>query len=208
MLRFVLVCSVSLFLAACSQSGRDLDEPPVPMGDFRLGHNVVVAPKAVKGPLSREVSKDELTTALKTAIADRFDRYEGDRLYHFGVSVEGYVLAAPGVPLVYSPKSVMIINITVWDDAAGKKMVDEPEQLTVFETLSGETVISSGLTQSKEQQLENLTVNAAKQIELYLLRQRKEEGWFGEDLPEAAPQEQTLETAASDESADAAVPAE
>jgi len=180
MFRILMFCVFALGVAACSPSGDDLDEGPVPLGNFKLGHNIVVAPKVVKGPLSRDASEEELTQALKGAIGARVDRYEGSSLYHFGVSVEGYVLAAPGVPLVASPKSAMIIRVTVWDDAAGEKLNEEPEQMTVFETLSGETAIGSGLTQSKEKQLENLSVNAAKQIELFLTKQRAEQGWFNE----------------------------
>jgi hypothetical protein len=163
-------------ITACG--ARSLDKPAVPLGDFNLAHNIVVAPKAQKGPVSREASEEELKVALTKAIADRFDRYEGERLYHFGVSVEGYVLAQPGIPLVLSPKSVMIVNLTVWDDAAGKKLNDKPHQITVFESLSGETVISSGLTQSAEQQLENLAVNVSGAIERYLVKQQRELGWF------------------------------
>lgn len=163
-------------LTACG--ARSLDKPAVPLGDFNLGHNIVVAPKAQRGPVSRKATEEELTSALTKAIAARFDRYEGERLYHFGVSVEGYVLAQPGIPLVLSPKSVMIVNLTVWDDAAGKKLNDKPHQITVFESLSGETVISSGLTQSAEQQLENLATNVSGAIERYLVKQQREEGWF------------------------------
>lgn len=179
MLRFCLLAPLFALVMACSPSGDDLDAPMVPLGDFKLGHNVVVAPKAVKGPLSREASKEELTDALKDAIGARFGRYEGTKLYHLGVSVEGYVLAQPGVPLVVSPKSILIIRVTVWDDAAGKKLNEKPEQITIFESLSGETAIGSGLTQSGEEQLRNLSVNAAKQIELFLLKKQEEEGWFG-----------------------------
>ena len=187
MVRFLWAGLVAVMLAACSPSGlKDINEPPVPLGQFNLGHNVVIAEKAVKGPLSRAASEEELVEGLKAAIDQRFGRYEGEQLYHFGVSVEGYVLAAPGIPLVYSPKSVMIILVTVWDDAAGKKLNEKPHQITVFESLSGETVISSGLTQSKEEQLANLTVNAAKQIELYLVKMQKEEGWFS-DAETATP---------------------
>jgi len=180
------ICLV-ICVVGCSPSGRDLDEPLVPLGDFKLGHNVVVASKAQKGPLSRNATESELKSAVQSAVAARFGRYEGESLYHFGVSVEGYVLAAPGVPLVYSPKSVMILNVTVWDDAAGKKLNETPEQMTVFESLSGENLVGSGLTQSKAQQLENLAVNAAKQIELFLVRQRTENGWFPDPVPEAVP---------------------
>ena len=163
-------------ITACG--ARSLDKPAVPLGNFNLGHNIVVAPKAQRGPVSRKASEEELKVALTKAIADRFDRYEGDALYHFGVSVEGYVLAQPGIPLVLSPKSVMIVNLTVWDDAAGKKLNDKPHVITVFESLSGETVISSGLTQSAEQQLENLAVNVSGAIERYLVKQQRELDWF------------------------------
>ena len=171
-----LLLSLSL-VAACTGAG-DLDKPAVPLGNFALGHNIVVAPKVVKGPLSRDASEEELTTALKKAIADRFDRYEGDKQYHFGVSVEGYVLAQPGVPIVLSPKSVLIVRLTVWDDAAGKKLNEEPKQITVLEQVSGETIIGSGLTQTAEVQLKNLSENVSKSIERYLVRQQKSEGWF------------------------------
>ncbi|MGB7241475.1 MAG: hypothetical protein WBC93_05210 [Sulfitobacter sp.] len=164
-------------LSACAGAA-DLNKPPTPLGDFRLGHNIVVAPKVVKGPVSRPASEEELTTAIKSAIADRFDRYEGDKLYHFGVSVEGYVLARPGVPIVLSPKSVLVIRLTVWDDAAGKKLNDKAKQITVLEQVSGETIVGSGLTQTAEVQLKNLSENVSKAIERYLVRQQKDEGWF------------------------------
>jgi len=165
-------------LAACTNPN-DLDRAPVDLGNFELGHNVVVAPNLTKGPVSREASKEEWIAAMKLAIDERFGRYDGTRFYHFGISVEGYVLAIPGVPLVASPKSALILNITVWDDKSGKKLNDEPEMITVLESISGNTIISSGLTQSKEKQMENLTRNAAKLIQNWLVRQRANEGWFG-----------------------------
>lgn len=193
MLRFLILLPFLALVMACSPSGDDLADGPVPLGDFRLGHNVVVAPKAMRGPLSRAATEAELTGALQGAIAERFGRYDGARLYHFGVSVEGYVLAAPGVPLVASPKSIMIIRVTVWDDAAGTKLNVPPEQITIFESLSGETAIGSGLTQTAEEQLRNLSVNAAKQIELFLQRKQQEDGWF-----RAAPQAAAVPAAQTD----------
>lgn len=165
-------------LAACTNPN-DLDRAPVDLGDFELGHNVVVAPNLTRGPASREASKDEWIAAMKLAIDERFGRYDGTRFYHFGISVEGYVLAIPGVPLVASPKSALILKITVWDDRSGKKLNVDPEMITVVESISGNTIISSGLTQSKEKQMENLTRNAAKLIQNWLVRQRANEGWFG-----------------------------
>jgi hypothetical protein len=172
-------------LGACSGAA-DLDAPAVSLGDFRLGHNIAVASKAQKGPFSRDASEEELIAAMQAAIAERFDRYEGDSLYHFGISVEGYVLAAPGIPVVAAPKSILIINLTVWDDAAGKKLNEEVHQITVLETFGAGSVVGSGYALTKEEQLKQLAQNAAKSVETYLVRQQKDAGWFVPDDAEAA----------------------
>lgn len=175
--RLLLLLS-ALVITACS-AANDLKKPPVPLGNFALGHNVVVAPNLVKGPVSREATKEEWIAAMEKAVQDRFGRYEGEKLYHLGISVEGYVLAQPGIPIVASPKSVLIVKVTAWDDAAQKKLNDEPREITVLESISGETIFGSGLTQSKEVQLENLSVNAAKQIQNWLVKMNRDEKWFG-----------------------------
>ncbi|MEP1519963.1 hypothetical protein [Ascidiaceihabitans sp.] len=180
-MRWMLMVVMAVSLAACNGAS-DLKDAPVPLGNFNLVHNIVVAPKAYKGPLSRKASEEQLTTTLQAAIAERFDRYEGSKRYHFGVSVEGYVLAQPGVPLVLSPKSILIINVTVWDDAAGKKLNDEPKQITVLESFGSGTLVGSGYTLSAQEQLKNLSQNAAKSIERYLVQQRDEQGWFKDEV--------------------------
>ena len=177
MTRWMAAMLMVLLVGACAGNA-DLDEAPVPLGDFSLTHNIVVAPNAQRGPFSRPATDEELIETVRGAISERFDRYDGGSRYHFGVSVEGYVLAVPGVPLVLSPKSALILNLTVWDDAAGKKLNDEPEQITVLETFGSGTVIGSGYTLSAEEQLKQLSQNAAKSIERYLVRQMQEEGWF------------------------------
>ncbi|MEO0504044.1 MAG: hypothetical protein AAFZ14_12020, partial [Pseudomonadota bacterium] len=91
-----------------------------------------------------------------------------------------------GVPLVLSPKSALILNLTVWDDAAGKKLNEEPQQITVLETFGTGTIVGSGYTLSAEEQLVQLSQNAAKSVERYLVRQMKEEGWFMPDAPDSA----------------------
>ena len=88
------------------------------------------------------------------------------------------MLAQPGIPLVFSPKSALIFKLTVWDDAAGKKLNEEPEQITVLENLDGDTIIGSGLTKSAEEQLQSLSENAAKMIQRYITRQHRQEKWF------------------------------
>lgn len=199
MLRLFVLLAGLLAVTACTNSN-DLGEPPVDLGDFALSHRVVVAPNLTMGPMSRRATEEEWRDAMLKSISARFDRYSGDRLYHFGISVEGYVLAQPGIPLVLSPKSVMILNLTVWDDAKGEKLNAEVEQLTVFESLSGETLIGSGLTKSREKQMQNLADNAAKMIQNYLVTQRREAGWFGgPDATAAVAPESETQTQAETE---------
>lgn len=200
--RFFALIMAGLFLAACTNPN-DLDEAPVDLGNFHLGHNVVVAPNITKGPASRDASKEEWIAAMKLAIDDRFGRYEGSKLYHLGISIEGYVLAVPGVPIVASPKSALILRVTAWDDAASAKLNEEPEQVTVIESFSANTIFGSGLTQSKEKQMENLTRNAAKLIQNWLERENIRNGWFGgKSLPETAKTAQAA-TDAEETKADA-----
>ena len=98
-------------------------------------------------------------------------------------------MAQPGVPLVFAPKSILILNLTVWDDAKNKKLNPEPHQITVFESLDQGPVVGSGYTKSAEEQLKNLSQNAAKSIENYLVKQNREEGWFNGGRAVASPSE-------------------
>lgn len=178
MRRLFLCLFVLVSLGACTAQ-RQLDQPLSDLGNFKLGHAAVVAPNLVKGPVSRDASPEEWIAGVDKAIEDRFRRYTGSNFYHLGISVEGYVLAQPGVPLVLSPKSALILRVTLWDDAKGVKLNEEPHQITVLESLSPETVVGSGLTKSKAQQLENLSFNAAFLIEKWLIKMNKENGWMG-----------------------------
>lgn len=188
MMRVMAVLMSIVMLAACN-GARDLNEAPVPLGDFNLVHNIAVASKAAKGPLSREASEEQLMKAMTDATEERFGRYNGGRDYHFGMSIEGYNLAVPGVPIVFSPKSVLIINVTVWDDEKNAKLNAEPHQITVIESFDQGAIIGSGYTKSAEEQLKNLAQNAAKQIENYLVKQNKENGWFNGTAAVAATTE-------------------
>jgi len=182
MSRFLTLLVLCAGLGACTAS-RDLTKPPEPIGRFLLGHAIVVAPNLVKGPVSREASPEEWIAGVDKALEDRFRRYEGDWYYHMGISVEGYVLAQPGIPLVLSPKSALILNVTLWDDRAGVKLNEEPRQITVLESFSAETALGSGLTQSKEEQLQNLSFNAALQIERWMRVRLANDDWFMPEGP-------------------------
>lgn len=188
MLRFLPILALGL-LAACSPRD-DLTEIPEPIGDFRLGHNVAVAPDPQLGPFSRRATEDEWKAFVTTAVDDRFNerRFFGDKFYHIGVAVEAYVLAAPGIPLVYTPKSVLIFSVNFYDDATQSRLNDEPIQITVFEACCTVPVLGSGLTKSREEQMEALAFNAARAIER---RMRENAQWFG-GTPEALEADDTI----------------
>lgn len=162
-------------VTACSLPA-DENEASVPLGDFKLGHNIVVVDNPDLGPFSRKATDEQWQTAITEAMDKRFGGYDGDRFYHIGLKVDGYALAIPGVPILFSPKSALILTVNIWDDEKGVKLNDEPKRLTVFEGLSGETVIGSGLTQNKRTQLRKLSVNAAKAVEKWILQNPE---WVG-----------------------------
>lgn len=168
-------------LSACAKN--DLAEVPAPLGNFALGLNIVVADNMQKVPISRPATVDEWETALKKAVDDRFSRYQGGKLYNIGLNVDAFALAPPGIPVVASPKSVLVISANVWDDAAQKKLNDKPKRLIVLETASGQSaLVGSGLTRTKAEQMAGLSYNAAKAVERWFLENPQ---WF-EIPPEAA----------------------
>ena len=167
---------LALCLAGCAAQNEDLSNP-APLGNFLLGHNIIVADAPEVGPLSRTAEPEEWKAALEQAVDDRFRVYNGDKFYHIALKVEGYILAVPGVPLVASPKSALIFTASVWDDAAGGRINDEPEQFTVFESVNPNTLFSSGLTRTREEQIEDLSRNAARAVHNWMLQNGQ---WFGQ----------------------------
>ncbi|GAB4391066.1 hypothetical protein [Albidovulum sp.] len=190
-----LVVTLTL-LAACA--ARQADTPPEPLGDFRLGYNVVVAKNAEPVGPSRQATAEEWETALKAAVAAQLGRYQGDKLYHVGIGVDGYALALPGIPLLLSPKSALVITVNVWDDTAGRKINAEPKQLTVLEPVSGRTLVGSGLTKTREEQIASLSEAAARRINDWLVENRI---WFS---PEAVAARAALSAAVKAQKAGAA----
>lgn len=171
-----------IVLAACQTN--DLKQPPVPLGNFALGVNVAITDQMQVPAISRQVTPEVMNTAITKAVDARFGaaRYQGTQLINLGIFVDGYLLAPPGIPIVLSPSSVMIVRVSVFDDATGKKLNGEGKQLTVIEKGSADTFIGSGLTQTKEKQLETLAYNVAKRIEGYLLENYQ---WLGMTKAEA-----------------------
>jgi hypothetical protein len=173
-LRLLLSLALMGLLAACGAG--DLKKPPVPLGDFVLGLNIAIADTAQVPGISRQATADEWEAAIKQAMDDRFGRYEGNRIYNFGINVEGYVLAPPGVPVVASPRSALIVRVHVFEDATQTQLNPGGERLIMVEGVSAESFIGSGWTQTKKQQMAKMAYRAALAVQNYLLENPE---WFG-----------------------------
>lgn len=163
----LIIASAAFVLAACT-SADGVDKAPDPIGNFLLGHTIVVANQVKKGPFSRQSTAEDLVNAVKPELTNLFGAYDGDKYYHIAVSIDAYVLALPGLPVVASPKSTLIMGLTIWDDATQSKLNDPPEQIIVIEDFSAKNILGSGLTQTKEQQLASLAKSAAKEIRKWM----------------------------------------
>lgn len=173
----------ALFLMACA-AGDPLEEDLPPMGDFRLAHNIVVADNMQQVPPSRNATPEEWEEILVAEIDRRFSGYEGERLYHIGIAVDGYSLAPPGIPIVLSPRSVLVLSVHIWDDELGRKLHEESEQIIVFEGTSPETIIvGSGIARNRNEQMQILARNAARRVQLFMLENPE---WFNITDAEAA----------------------
>ncbi len=165
----------ALLLAGCGLPAK-VDEPPVDMGNFRLGFNIVVVDGPQIGPFSRKATDEEWQAALTRAIDRRFGSYQGDKYYHIGVKLDGYALARAGVPVVFTPKSFVVVTVNIWDDATQTRLNTEEKALSVFEGISGKSIIGTGLVMTRDQQMELLANNTAKAIQDWILQNPE---WIG-----------------------------
>jgi hypothetical protein len=176
MLRKFIGSLVCLTVLACGTVEEDLSEAPMPLGQFRLGHNIAIADNVTKGQFSGEFTDTQIEVAVQNQVAQRLRRYDGDGLYHLGIVVGGIVLAQPGVPIVYAPKPVMILDVTVFDNATQEKLNAEPKRIFAGEGMRNAVpFLGSGNVRSVELQLENLSASAAREIEAWL---RENPDWF------------------------------
>jgi len=171
----VLTCVLGV-LAACG-SIDDPNAPLAPLGNFRLGHTVIVTENAKMVPPSRRADLEAWKTLMKSDIDQRLGQYEGEKLYHLGVHIDSYVLAVPGVPLVAVPKSVLVVSLSVFDNKTRQRITEEPHQIVVFERSQKSTfIVGSGIVNSKDEQMQNLSRNLSRQISKYLQQNKQ---WFG-----------------------------
>lgn len=185
MFRALCVFLTAGFLAGCTTE-LDTATQDSGIGDFRLDRLVIIADDATQGPVSRPIEDEKLEIAMTKAMEERFGRFQGDNTYSFGIKVHGYVLSGAAIPVLFAPRSMLLMTINVYDDVP-KRINPEPRKLTVFEDAGGDTVVGSGYTQTADEQLAELSENAAIEIERWL---RENERWFNgpRARPESNPQ--------------------
>ncbi|MFY0311955.1 hypothetical protein ACFMBG_18905 [Leisingera sp. D0M16] len=176
MIRILALFASLVLLAACGETR--LDEAPEDLGAFRARVTHVYTEKALQWPLSRDAEHSEWTTPIEKALNTRLRRYSGAQDYDVAVTLEGFMLAPPGVPVLFSPKSAVVVNVFVYD-VANKKFLAKKHQMEIFESTTGQSaLVGSGHARTKEQQIQGLAVNIADKVEEWMAENHKEQGWF------------------------------
>ncbi|MBY6057950.1 hypothetical protein KUV26_14510 [Leisingera daeponensis] len=198
MIRTLSMLAALALLAACGETR--LDEAPEDLGAFQARVTHVYTEKALQWPLSRNADHSEWTAPIENALNTRLRRYRGAQEYDVAVTLEGFMLAPPGVPVLFSPKSAVVVNVFVYD-VAQKKFLAKKHQMEIFESTTGESaLLGSGHARTKEEQIQGLAINIADKVEEWMAEQHEAEGWF-------APRAEADATGGTDAAADAAAPA-
>ncbi len=176
MLRILTLITGLALMGACTQT--QVYEEPESLGEFKLRVNYAFADKAVQGPVSRDATPQEWTEAIQNAVDIRLGRYEGAQEYDIGISLEGYMLAPPGVPVIYNPKSTAIVLVNVYD-VGKKEFVAKAKKFQVLEDTTSESALAgSGHTRTKEEQMSGLALKVADRVEEWLAEEHLDNGWF------------------------------
>ena len=160
-------------LAGCGGRAPEAEAMP-DMGTFQLAAPITVAGNAKRIPPSREAGEAELKAAMNDALVRRLGGYAGGTPFYVALAVDGYALAPPGIPVVMTPKSILVVSANVWR-ADPQEKIGGPEQLTVFEDAGG-FLLGSGLTRDADEQLAVLARNMAAEVQRWMLRNP---AWFG-----------------------------
>ncbi|MCI5040286.1 MAG: hypothetical protein MRY81_11455 [Donghicola eburneus] len=176
MYRLLTALMALLLLTACGET--QLHEEAEDLGAFRVRVAHVYSEKALQWPMSRAADQSEWVEPMKRALETRLRRYSGPQEYDVAVTLEGFMLAPPGIPIVFAPKSVAVVNVFVYD-VERKVFLAKKEQMEIFEDTTGESaILGSGHIRSKEDQIAGLSLNIADKVEEWLAEQHKENGWF------------------------------
>ncbi len=147
-----------------------LEDKPIvkPIGDFRLGHVTVNAREAETTEWGRPATEMQLTDAVRKAVRDRFGPLRGRSWYHLGITLDAYLLPPPGVPIVASPRAILVAQVQVWDDRTQSILNPRAESFAVRESTNAETLVGSGYNYDAAAQLERVSKSLALQIERWL----------------------------------------
>lgn len=183
--KFALALSLAA-LAACTQT--QVNEAPEQLGEFSLRINHAVTDKAVQGPVSRDATPQEWESAIKKGIDLRLGRYQGTQEYDIGVYLGAYMLAPPGVPVLYNPKSIAIVEVTLYDVGKEEILARQHRIQVLEDTTSESAVVGSGNSRDKAEQMAGLALKVADEIEEWLAEEHKKNGWFDLRPEDAADQ--------------------
>ncbi|MBY6068629.1 hypothetical protein KUW17_17925 [Leisingera aquaemixtae] len=176
MIRILSMLAALALLAACGETR--LDEAPEDLGAFQARVTHVYTEKALQWPMSRDADHSEWTAPIENALNTRLRRYEGAQEYDVAVTLEGFMLAPAGVPVLFSPKSAVVVNVFVYD-VAQEKFLAKKHQMEIFESTTGESaLLGSGHARTKQEQIQGLAVNIADKVEEWMAEQHEAEGWF------------------------------
>ena len=174
--RIGAVCAL-LILAGCAEQVLNA-RPDADLGAFRLNVNYAFDEKATKVGHTRTAAPGQWADAVAKANRARLGRYAGTQPYDIGVSVESYTLGQAGIPLIYNPRSSVIVFLNVYDPST-KTWLVKGHQMQAFENTDSESLLlGSGGSRSQQEQVDGLAFNLARQIENYLEEQHAAKGWF------------------------------
>jgi len=139
-----------------------------PMGDFELAYTVVVSDNIKKVPPSRNADPVEWQRVMTSELERRFGSYRGGKQYVVALAIDGYALAPPGIPVVLTPQSILIVSANVWE-ADPQRKIAGPEQITAFEG-ANTLFLGSGLMKSADEQMLTLARNIAFKVQSWMLR--------------------------------------
>ncbi len=176
MIRILTLITGLFLLGACTETL--VNEAPEELGEFKLRVNYAFADKAIKGPVSRDATPQEWADAIQKNVDIRLGRYQGSQEIDIGVSLEGYMLAPPGIPVIYNPRSTAIVLVNVYD-VGTKQFLAKAKKFQVLEDTTSETAVQgSGHTRTKEEQMSGLSLKIADRIEEWLAEEHRDNGWF------------------------------
>ena len=176
MIRLTAFLASLTLLVACGET--QMNEAPEDLGAFKMRVGHIYTDKALQWPLSRNAEGSDWNADLQAALDGRLRRYDGAQEYDVAITLEGFMLAPPGVPIVLSPKSVAVVNVFVYD-VAGQEYLAKKHQMEVFENTTGESaILGSGHSRTKEEQIAGLSLNIVDAVEEWIAEQHLENGWF------------------------------